>query len=578
MSNIKILDEDTISKIAAGEIIERPLSVVKELIENAIDAGSSEIAVEISDGGKKLIRVSDNGQGMTDGEIKLSAQRHTTSKLGHIDDLRTLQTLGFRGEALHSIASVSKMIITSKNTSNEIGAQLQIMGGKIISVKPCARNKGTTIEVENLFFNTPARFKFLHSSQSETKSVATLVSHFMICYPLIAFSFINGDATIYKTEPNETYQKRISYVFGKDVVGNLLEVKSNLRKVQLYGFLSKPAITFPNRRFQIFYINNRLIKDKTLTIAVDTAYRGLITNGRYAFTVLFLDIPSDEIDVNVHPAKTEIRFVNSHEVHSLIYRAIRETFILQTDVETEKKVFLQLVEDDILKNSAKTDTLKLSSAQGELKLAHSHTPQRSIISDNTATSYSVNNFELIGQFFDTFILIKMKGCPAFIDQHVASERIIYNRLKREKGALPQQIFLLTEPVEVPHYIYSTLVENLQLIKTVGLEIEPFGERAFVIRSSIHSACMLDAASMLISLATEITSAPYKLPENILLDKLYTTTACKLAIQAGQALSKEEMQKLVEELFAEEYYDTCPHGRPIIFEVSRNLLNSWFKRT
>ncbi|MEW6200909.1 MAG: DNA mismatch repair endonuclease MutL [bacterium] len=570
MSAIRVLDEKTVSKIAAGEVIERPLSVIKELVENAIDAAATEIAVEIQEGGHRLIRVSDNGCGMGPDDCRLAIESHTTSKLADIADLDSLATLGFRGEALHSIAAVSHLTATSRRRQDEVGVCLRVEGGKIISEEPAARNPGTTVEVENLFYNIPARQKFLKTSRAEVQAISNFLSRVFIAYPEISFRFAHNDVDVFRIEPAESPMERIHAQMGREVSGAIEEARGNLKRVGIHAIFTRPDFTFPNRRFQTYFVNRRLVKDRSITIAVDTAYKGLIPSGRYPMCIMLLAVPPDEVDVNVHPAKTEVRFLHEHEIHSLIYRTIRSSFVEPLKVESEPP--LKLVSPQAKISPPPLLQPHPPAVQRELKL-ESAPPL--LVPD--AEADDKQRVEIYDQFYDTFIFATVNGQPVIIDQHIASERIMYNRLKRASADAPSQRLLISEPVEVPHYVFSVLNDNLDAINSTGIEIESFGDRAFVIRSVVHNAGAYDPLSLLTTLANEITAAPFKAPDNVIQDKLITVVACKMAIQGGQKLSREEMKALVEEYLTEEFNRTCPHGRPIMFELSREALNSWFKR-
>lgn len=568
---IRRLSEETVSRIAAGEVIERPLSVVKELMENSIDAGATEIAVELDEAGNKLIRLSDNGCGMSADDARLSIHRHTTSKISGIDDLSSLGTLGFRGEALYSIAAVSRMTITTCRPGDEVGFRLVVEGGTVVADEPAARNPGTTIEAENLFFNLPARQKFLKSPRSEIQAITQFFLNFALSFPGVRFRLANNGIDAHNLEPVSAPIERVRAITGREIAARLQESACTLKRMSLNAIFSPPDFTFPNRRLQIFFVNGRLVRDRRLSIAVDTAYKGMAPGGRYPLSVLFLEVPPEELDANVHPAKTEVRFEKPHEVHSLVYRTIRSRFVAP-EREDEDAPRLALVAQPV--QSARSAAQSAQAAplnQRELTLDAQAPPEAS---DARASSRKV---EVIGQFHDTFILAHVDGTPFFIDQHIASERIIYNRLKSSCASPPSQLLLLSEPVETPHYVYAILMDNIDRIKSVGIEIEPFGERAFVIRSVVHNTGHTDSVALLSALANELSTAPFKAPENVLLDRLLTTASCKMAVQGGKKLTREEMQSLVEEYIEQDARRTCPHGRPIMFELTREAMNAWFKR-
>ena len=626
MPKIKALDQTTIAKIAAGEVVERPASVIKELVENALDAGSTEIVIELDEGGRNLIRISDNGCGMEPEDVERSVQSHATSKIAAIEDLDSLATLGFRGEALNSIAAVSRMSIVARTPDNDTGHRVVVHGGETVASEPAARVPGTTIEVANLFYNVPARLKFMKSARSEIQAVNTLVSRFIIAHPGVAFRLTNNDREVLSAPVAETRLDRLAMIMGKDIAAHIHHAGGTLKNQELTAWFCMPDLSFPNRKYQIFYVNGHLVKDRTMGIAVDVAYKGLISRGRFALAVLFLDMPATQVDVNVHPAKTEVRFHRPHDVHSLIYRTLREQFMRaeQPDPEPftlvvdnqpktlpppeedrdvsepgvklyEKKRKAPLPKLDPKQAGRQLDEMERSPAPPEprhdLKLDAQKPPPDDLDTElerqtelalspergQEAETRPAQAFDVLGQFYNTFIMVNIEGQPVFIDQHVAAERVIYNRLKQAGTARPSQMTLLAEPVEVPRDVFDTLSANPDLIKKAGLEIEPFGDRAFVIRSVVHNAGDFDALEMLVSLAEDIAGAPYAASPENLLDRVLVTASCKLAVKAGQPLSREEMTALVADYLAADFNRTCPHGRPIMHKVSLRELKAWFKR-
>ncbi len=607
MPVIRALDALTISKIAAGEVIERPASVVKELVENSLDAKSRDIRIDIEDGGRKLIRVSDDGIGMSRDDAALCLKSHTTSKLISTDDLEKIITFGFRGEALHSIGAVARLTVTTSDNADGDGWRVRMEGAVESPPAPDSRTRGTTVEVENLFFNVPARRKFLKSPRSEIQSIDTLVAALIVAHPDVAFHLTHNGANVFKAPAGQDVMGRIRYIFGKDIASRVVRSTATDGRLGLDAFFTLPDTTFPNRKYHLFLINRRLVKDRHISIAVDNAYKGLIPGGRFGMAILFLDISASEIDANVHPAKSEVRFVAPHDVHSIIYRTLRSRFSDAGDTanfslspQTVPKdpltppgmmpqmkkpappaVQIELLSQKDTAPAAVPDQQPVDTSTVVGRESPASTPPaygRGIEKKPSTEPSSVRgSYKVIAQFFKTYILIELDGAPVFIDQHVASERVLYNELKRKAVKRPEQLQLISEPVEVPRDVFNTLSENMERVRAAGLEIEPFGDRAFVIRAAAHNTGPLDPASLLIAMAHEITAAPYKTPENILTDKLLTVAACKMAVKAGQELDIEEMRALADSYMKEEFNRTCPHGRPIIHEVSRENLNAWFKR-
>jgi DNA mismatch repair protein MutL len=608
MGRIKALDNLTISKIAAGEVVERPVAVVKELVENALDAGATEIVVDIEDGGRKLIRVSDNGTGMSREDAEMCLKSHSTSKLGSVDDLERVHTLGFRGEALHSIGAVSNLTVTTCDNENAEGWRVRMEGGADKPLESAARARGSTVEVENLFYNIPARRKFIKSARSEIQAVNSMMSKMIVAYPGVAFTQTHNGAPVFKTAGAADMKERIKYIYGKDIAEKVARSDGEMAGMRLEAWFTMPDITFPNRRYQMFVVNGRVVNDRHLAAAVLVACRGLVPSGRHCMAILFLDAPASDIDPNVHPTKSEVRFLSPHDVHSLVYRTIRGSFTEPGIIEPKE------VLNPIAERTETGSTIR-SAAQHELNIqipdrpdgnaaterseVHAHpfdaeaaprasaqsVPENSLTARKTAderdyrepSRIAGHEFKVLGQFFKTYILIELDGFPMFIDQHVASERIIYNELMRKTKNPAEQLQLISEPVETPRDAHEILSRNLEKTKEAGLTIEPFGERAFIIRAVAHSAGPFDPVELLTAIADEIRSAPGKAPENLLTGRLLTVSACRMAVKAGQELTHGEMDALVERYLKEEFNRTCPHGRPITHKLTREALDVWFKR-
>jgi len=641
MPVIKALDSITIAKIAAGEVVERPVSAVKELIENAIDAGSTDIAIDLEDGGQRLIRVSDNGCGMAPEDVRMCTHSHTTSKLGDISDLDTLHTLGFRGEALHSISAVSRMTVTSCARGHDMGHTLRVAGGRVEADEPASRTPGATIEIADLFYNVPARLKFMKSSRSEIQAMTQLVQRFMIARPEIAFRLTNNGSEALAAPAAESRMERLQHLMGKDLARYICQAGGALKNTELTAYFCMPDLSFSNRKYQIFYVNGHLVRDRTITLAADLAYKGLISKGRFALAILFLEMPPAEVDVNVHPAKTEVRFLRQHDVHSLIFRTLRGAFMQrQQEVEDRQPQPFTIVVDNekpappaqdldndptpgtdpehvyvpvFMPVPQKTRHEPVHSPKQGVPLPGRPAPQQTTDKPETPHDLELSprdtdldreldrqselalkpmdaspdiegnatlraaRYEVLGQFYNTYIMATLDGTPAFIDQHVAAERVIYNRLKTAGRARAAQMALLADPVEVPRDAYEILVENLDLIRKSGLEVEPFGDRAFVVRSTVHNARGFDPVELLVSLANDLATAPYAAEPEDLLDRLLITSACKMAVKAGRAMSREEMHLLIGDWLRTGYNRTCPHGRPIAHTLGERELAAWFKR-
>ncbi len=592
---IKILDPVTISKIAAGEVVERPLSVVKELIENAIDAGATEITVTLEDGGHKLIRVSDNGCGMNDADAVLCIKSHSTSKLRDVADLESIHTLGFRGEALNSMGAVSYLTVTTCAAGSDSGVIIKVEGGIEKPAVPAARPQGTTIEVANLFFNVPARRKFLKSARAEASAIVQLVEKFIIAYPAVAFRVDNNSSQALSVPPSQEFIDRITYIMGGNISASIVTATGSRGVAGLTAFFTKPDVTFPNRNYQMLFVNRRYVRDKGVSSAIENAFRGLMPPGRHAMAILLVDLPAASVDVNVHPTKAEVRFESPQDIFSLVYRTVREGLGPQAALPEFPSARSADAEPPGMMDPVVNRKSPLLSSQ-PMQSAIGFAPPDPVLSrapevtDETVmqgwtmqsdpfehASDPMAGVRILGQFYETFIMAEFYGEPVFIDQHVASERIIYNRL-RKAGITPSaQMLLMPEPVELPRDIHAILMRNLKAVRNAGIELEPFGERAFVIRSAVHNTRADDPVELLSALAAELETTHGRLPENALLDRMITTASCKMAIKAGQRLTHEEMHALVSDLLKTEFNRTCPHGRPIIHSITLDTLKGWFKR-
>jgi DNA mismatch repair protein MutL len=488
-------------------------------------------------------------------------------------------------------------------------------GAKELPAETASRVRGTTVEVENLFYNVPARRKFMKSPRSEIQAIDTFIARMLIAQPAVKFVLTHNNTNVFSVPAGQEITDRIRYILGKDIAGRVVRATATDGKIGLDAYFTMPDMTFPNRKYQIFFVNRRLIKDRHIITAVDTSYRGLIPGGRYGLAILFIDISAAELDTNIHPAKTEIRFAAPHEIHSLIYRALRGTFSGGAAPETEifslspqahardprepqgmmpsfpqKKSGPPPVQTELPRPAPEPriqpdgravvpEQQPIAPASSEPARPSAAAPFQRAAEQRIQDEITISGkqFRVLAQFFKTYILIELDGEPVYIDQHVASERIIYNELKRKTLRRPEQLQLISEPVEVPREVYNTLIESLETVKAAGVEIEPFGERAFIIRAVAHNVGPLDPAELLMALAHEISTAPHKTPAHVLTDKLLTVAACKMAVKAGQELTAEEMRSLIEAYMKEEFNRTCPHGRPIIHKVTRENLNAWFKR-
>ena len=566
-SRIKILDNDLINKISAGEVIERPASVVKELIENSIDAGATRVTVQVSDAGKKLILVSDNGSGMTKAELELAVQRHATSKITSLDDLFSIRTLGFRGEALPSIAAVSRFEAVSS------GARVVVEGGKLAKSEDYGGPQGTSIEVRDLFYNTPARLKFLKTNYTEQGHIIDAVTKTALSRPSVAFRLrLDGADTLMTSGGGDLLDAVVS-IYGAELAESLLPVQFEKDGIKVCGLVSKPNISRVDRNYESFFVNGRFVRYFLLNRALEDAYRTLIPGNRYPVGILFIEIDPGEVDVNVHPAKREIKFKKAREVMSVLTSGVASGL---------SKL---LGDQDIGPSTLRQDSGQAGSGQGyqemrewkpEMMEIFSETgPRTSDLGLRTLEVTDVQPLIPIYQHKNTYIICTDGEDIIFIDQHAAHERIIFDELQTvpAQGIAPQQQSLLVpENLEFTAKESAVIEENLEEIKQLGFDIEAFGKNSFVVRSVPNMLTKVPAKEMLLELLSELSSVE-KRKENI-----FKMIACKAAIKAGDRLSTEEMNQLIKDLYKTENPLTCPHGRPTMVKLSQADFERMFGRT
>ena len=546
MSRIIILPEDLINKIAAGEVVERPASVVKELIENSIDAGARRITVEVEEGGKKLISVTDNGSGMTGQEVKLALERHSTSKIKTLDDLFSITTLGFRGEALPSIASVSKLEIMSKVQSpkSEVGTYLRAEGGKIKELKDIGCPEGTKVEVRDLFYNTPARLKFLKATSTEMRWIAEVVSKFCLSSPEIAFTLIADGKELLRTWGSGKLMDSLVAVYGVDLAKNLLEVSLSQEKIKVSGFLAKPTLSRIDRDYESFFVNRRFVRAPLLNRAVEEIFRNLIPSSRYPIAILFIDLPAREVDVNVHPTKREVRFLKVNEVLEAIKSAVKKS--LESIIPTFEAE--------------------------ELPRAKTWIPP-TLEFEVTA----IQPLMPITQLNQTYILATDGEDLALIDQHAAHERILFDQINRELTAKSEQPLLIPETINLKVAEALVLEENLETLKSFGFELEAFGKDTYLLRSVPVVLGKVNPRQTILDMIAELANLGKTRSLEVIQESIKKLIACHGAIKAGDKLSADEMSRLIRDLYSTENPLTCPHGRPTMIRFTKDDLERMFER-
>lgn len=610
MAKINILNQEISSKIAAGEVVDRPVSVVKELVENSIDAGSTAITVEIKGGGISFVRVTDNGCGIDEDDVVVAFERHATSKIFSEKDLDRIETLGFRGEALASIAAVSQVELITKTKENITGSLVEINGGVVAKKEEIGCPNGTTIVVKNLFFNTPARLKFLKKESTETGLVSDLIERLALTHPEISLKLINNGQTVVHTPGNGDALTTVVSVFGRDISKGMIQVAHEEEGIKISGFVGKPEISRSNRNYQCIFINRRYIKNKTITSALEMAYKTMLTVNKYPVSVLYIDIDPSFVDVNVHPAKMEVRFNNEELIYNLVLSAVSSA--LKNDVLIPQIILSKQETPDYELEQANKAVEKLQSMfkpeiiketkeaynipvrESKPNMTHKELPQtksakleetRIEVEQQTALKELeqseiriTQNYKIIGQIFSTYIIIEMKEKMFVIDQHAAHERLKYKGLLKKHettGGLSQS---LIDPIvaEVSNSEFKKIEENIDTINDMGFEIEPFGDNTYLLRSVPYVLGENYAKEFFY----EVVDRLAKTKINNVLDfreELLYSMACKAAVKANRTLSGSEMQKLVEDVLNMDDAFTCPHGRPIIISISKYELEKMFKR-
>ncbi|OGS45919.1 MAG: hypothetical protein A2539_05665 [Elusimicrobia bacterium RIFOXYD2_FULL_34_15] len=567
MSKIKILPSDLVSKIAAGEVIERPASVVKELIENSLDAGSKYIIAEIKKSGKELISITDDGCGMLKDDAILSIERHSTSKISNITDLETIQTLGFRGEALPSIASVSNLIIITKTSNSSSGFFLEVADSKIVSSKETGCPAGTTIEVKNIFYNVPARLKFLKSDNTEKNKIISLITEYAIVNFDVSFRLISDNKELFNYPPANSLQIRLAQIFGNAFIEELLDINFKHEQISISGFISKPDKTFLNRNRIFTFINKRPVNSKIIISAVLNGYDEFLRKKENPALFLMFDIKPESIDVNVHPTKREIKFKDEGPVYSTVRQIVRSRL-------TTKEV-IPAIET---KNENYASTIKppenFSSAPVK------YTTQEFSIPQSATTNFKKSlstQLKYIGRIFELYILAEENDELLIIDQHAAQEKVLYEKLKNDisNKTLEIQNLLLPVNIELSPKEFSILQELKSSLEKLGFEIEEFGISSFIVKSI---PAVINNASPL-SIITEIIKQKKvgKISDaSGILDDIMKT-ACKTAVKSGDKLSEIEIRILLDDLFKCSNPYTCPHGRPTITKITKDELDKRFLR-
>jgi DNA mismatch repair protein MutL len=570
--SIHILPPEVASQIAAGEVIERPASVVKELLENALDARSNTIYISVEGAGKTLIEVADDGIGIPSEELSVAVERHATSKLNSAQDLFNISTLGFRGEALASIGSVSRFILTSRSHEADVGARLIVEGGQAYQVESLGTPVGTVARVENLFFNVPARLKFLKSDSTERSQIDALVTRYALAYPSVRFQLKQDARPAFQTSGNGDHREVLAGVYGIEIARQMLEVQSIDEGLSVRGYISPLSLTRSNRREIIFFVNGRPVQDATLNAALVKAYQNMLMVGRFPMSVLFLELPPESVDVNVHPAKAEVRFRERDQIFSGVQRAVRRALLAYSPIpQIERSKSWNF-------SGENSDTNTRQDWKVESKYDNSHDPHQATDPSPASLPFGdVPLLRLIGQIAGTYLVAEGPDGLYLIDQHAAHERVLFEKLTSQKeNSIDSQALLQPVSVDINPAAARLISEQLPILNKFGFFIEPFGPSTFLIRAIPTLLIGSNPATALHVLVEDFEEDERPLQTEIEA-KIIARVCKRAAVKAGQVLTSQEQQALLRDLESCHSPRTCPHGRPTMIHLSVDLLERQFGR-
>lgn len=592
MSFVHVLDDNTINKIAAGEVVERPASVIKELVENAIDAKADRIEVEIMAGGTSFMRVSDNGIGMSREDAEKAILRHATSKIVQVDDLQAIATLGFRGEALPSIASVSRFNLQTRQAGAELGTEIKITGGKTTEIGVAGCNLGTTIRVEDLFFNTPARKKFLKTNNTESGRINEFIIKLAISHPEIAFKLINNNKSSLATPGRGDLKETLQSLYGASVGQSLLPLEFEDEDIKLWGFVSKPSAIRSSRSWQTFIVNGRIIASRAIAKAIDNAYHALIPKSGYPLIALNIEVPQHTIDVNVHPQKTEMKFEDEGRIFKAVYKAVLDAvrpkgqvgqlgqLAAQADhVQQHVEKGLQELNfgQPVMNFPLREEKPAMTWQEGTIALAQDKSVKsvQSVVDEEEKLPTA--GMIPIGQVDDTYIIAQDGDSLYIVDQHAAHERVLFDRFSAQAEHIPSQQLLVHLILDFSTHESQIIEENLELLAGLGFGLEPSGPNQFRLMEVPADVPSSQAEEFIREVLASMEEL-HRPTAAELRQAVLATTACKAAIKAGFKLNYRQMEILLQELNDTAMPYTCPHGRPTIIKFSSDELAKMFKRT
>ena len=555
---IRVLDPRTASQIAAGEVVERPASVVKELMENSLDAGASEIVVELQDGGLRSIRVSDNGSGIPSDEVALAFQRHATSKIASGEDLESIETLGFRGEALPSIVAVASVALTTRPHEDSAGRCVKLADGRVIEEGPAGCPPGTSVTVTRLFASVPARRKFLRSANAERTRIGEMVSRFAMAFPHVRFRLLSEGRESLASPGTGDLLEVLAAVYGIGVAQELLPVEGEDDGYVVTGFVSPPSLSRANRSHVTFLVNRRWVQSRLLSVALEQAYHGLLQQGRHPVAALNLILPVQQVDVNVHPTKREVRFRREDRAFSTVQRAVRSVLVAHSPVpELATETPRPSVSFPVARSGP---TQSVDEARQERLIPREALPR----------------LRVLGQMGNTYLVAEGPDGLYLIDQHAAHERVLFEQVREraEEGASGFQSLLEPVPVELTYTQAEMVRENGPLLERYGFVLEQFGERTYLIRG-VPSAVAGSEPAQALREVLDLISTDFRLMERE--EALAASIACHAAVRAGRSMTPQEMDELARQLEATGSPNTCPHGRPTMVRLSSQHLEREFGR-
>ena len=637
MANIKVLDQNTINQIAAGEVIDRPASVVKELLENAIDAKATAITVEIKDGGISFIRITDNGCGIEKEDIKIAFLRHSTSKIRTAVDLVTVSSLGFRGEALSSISAVAMVELITKTKESFCGTRYVIEGGEEKSLEDIGVPDGTTFIVRNLFYNTPARRKFLKSANTEASYISDIVEKIALSHPEISIRFIINNQNKLHTSGNGSLRDVVYTVYNREIATNVIEINNSCQFMKITGYIGKPLISRGNRGYENYFINNRYVKSNFISRAIEDAYKSFLMQHKYPFTCINLQVDPELLDVNVHPSKMELRFRNQEEIYPFVFNTVdaalhHRQLIPDVEIEEKKekeKTVTQIVSEvmagdgkkvripepfEIKRNESIKESIKeieiankkeqifKLNEKNEILMEDSekykYVPENKIsriiekeekkvvvenqmelFDDNLLSKKARINHKIVGQVFDTYWIVEYNDKMFIIDQHAAHEKVLYEKILKRYNAKEQLSQEINPPIVVSVSMKEeqVLKANMDSFRKFGYEIEEFGGNEYAIRGVPYDLLSLSSRELFLELLDGINiDDGIRVSPDMLIDRM-ATMACKAAVKGNNKLSMDEANKLIDELLELDNPYNCPHGRPTIISITKYEMEKKFKR-